>query len=57
VNVLNGFGHVTGNAISMHMKIKKIAFTGSTMTGRRILEASAKSNLKLVQLELGNLNI
>jgi aldehyde dehydrogenase (NAD+) len=32
------------------MKIRKIAFTGSTFTGRKILEASAKSNLKQVQL-------
>ncbi len=31
----------------------KIAFTGSTATGRRIQEASAKSNLKAVSLELG----
>jgi len=33
--------------------IRKIAFTGSTLTGRKILEASAKSNLKVVSLELG----
>ncbi len=31
----------------------KIAFTGSTATGRRVQEASAKSNLKAVSLELG----
>jgi len=37
----------------MHMDIKKVAFTGSTGVGRLIMEASAKSNLKKVSLELG----
>jgi acyl-CoA reductase-like NAD-dependent aldehyde dehydrogenase len=37
----------------MHSEIKKIAFTGSTEVGRKILECSAKSNLKKVGLELG----
>ena len=53
VNVVNGFGTPTGQAISEHMKIRKVAFTGSTMTGRKIMEAAAKSNLKIVTLELG----
>ena len=35
------------------MDINKVAFTGSTATGRKIQEASAKSNLKRVSLELG----
>jgi len=35
------------------MKVNKIAFTGSTIVGRKIQEASAKSNLKRVTLELG----
>jgi len=35
------------------MDIRKVAFTGSTEVGRLILQASAKSNLKKVQLELG----
>jgi aldehyde dehydrogenase (NAD+) len=35
------------------MKISKIAFTGSTMVGRKLLEMSAKSNLKKIGLELG----
>ncbi|KAJ5745468.1 aldehyde dehydrogenase [Penicillium odoratum] len=42
-----------GAAIASHMKIDKISFTGSTSTGRKIQEASAKSNLKRVTLELG----
>ncbi len=37
----------------MHQKINKIAFTGSVDVGRKIQEASAKSNLKRVTLELG----
>ncbi|KAJ3749502.1 aldehyde dehydrogenase [Lentinula detonsa] len=46
-------GATAGTAISMHPDIRKIAFTGSTLTGRKIQEASAKSNLKVVTLELG----
>lgn len=53
VNVISGFGKTTGNAISSHPKIKKIAFTGSTATGRIIMKAAAESNLKKVTLELG----
>ncbi|KAK1225522.1 hypothetical protein PQX77_011541 [Marasmius sp. AFHP31] len=53
VNIVNGYGSTVGHAISHHPQIRKIAFTGSTLTGRKILEASAKSNLKVVTLELG----
>lgn len=35
------------------MKIRKVAFTGSVATGKKILAASANSNLKKVTLELG----
>jgi len=52
VNVVPGYGHTAGARIADHPEIKKIAFTGSTATGRKIVEASA-SNLKKVQLELG----
>lgn len=52
VNVVPGYGHTAGARLSEHPEVKKIAFTGSTATGRRIVEASA-SNLKKVQLELG----
>jgi aldehyde dehydrogenase (NAD+) len=52
VNVVPGFGHTAGARLAAHPDVKKIAFTGSTNTGRRIVEASA-SNLKKVQLELG----
>jgi acyl-CoA reductase-like NAD-dependent aldehyde dehydrogenase len=52
VNILPGLGSVAGQAIAEHDGIAKIAFTGSTATGRRIVQASA-GNLKKVQLELG----
>lgn len=53
VNLLPGFGPTAGAAIARHMDVDKVAFTGSTETGRLILEAAAKSNLKRVTLELG----
>lgn len=53
VNILSGFGSVCGAAIASHMDIRKIAFTGSTRTGRAIKKAAAASNLKKVTLELG----
>jgi aldehyde dehydrogenase (NAD+) len=53
INVVAGLGHTAGSALAHHMDVRKIAFTGSTATGRMILEASAKSNLKKVSLELG----
>jgi acyl-CoA reductase-like NAD-dependent aldehyde dehydrogenase len=52
VNVVPGYGHTAGARLAEHPDVKKIAFTGSTQTGRRIVQASA-SNLKKVQLELG----
>ena len=52
VNMVPGLGHVAGQAIAEHPEIAKIAFTGSTATGRRVVQASA-GNLKKVQLELG----
>jgi len=53
INVLSGFGPTAGQAIAEHMDIKKVAFTGSTAVGRKVMEAAAKSNLKKVSLELG----
>ncbi|XP_049941122.1 aldehyde dehydrogenase, mitochondrial [Schistocerca serialis cubense] len=53
INVITGFGPTAGAALSMHPDINKIAFTGSTEVGHLIMEASAKSNLKRVSLELG----
>ncbi|KAL2853999.1 aldehyde dehydrogenase [Aspergillus pseudodeflectus] len=53
INIISGFGRVAGAAISSHMDVDKVAFTGSTLVGRTILQAAAKSNLKKVTLELG----
>ena len=52
VNIVPGLGHVAGQYIAEHPGIAKVAFTGSTATGKRIIEASA-GNLKKIQLELG----
>lgn len=53
INVISGFGKTAGAAISSHMDIDKVAFTGSTIVGRTIMKAAASSNLKKVTLELG----
>ncbi|KAI8630941.1 aldehyde dehydrogenase [Xylariaceae sp. FL1651] len=53
LNILSGFGKVAGAAISSHMDVDKVAFTGSTVVGRAIMKAAASSNLKKVTLELG----
>ncbi|KAJ3736725.1 aldehyde dehydrogenase [Lentinula guzmanii] len=53
LNVVVGYGNTVGSAISSHMDIDKIAFTGSTLTGRKVMEAASKSNLKNITLELG----
>lgn len=52
VNIVPGLGQVAGQYLADHNDIAKIAFTGSTETGKRIVRASAE-NLKKVQLELG----
>lgn len=53
VNIVNGYGSVVGQALAEHRDVDKISFTGSTFVGRKIMEASGKSNLKRVTLELG----
>jgi acyl-CoA reductase-like NAD-dependent aldehyde dehydrogenase len=52
VNIVPGYGNVAGQYLAEHSGVDKIAFTGSTATGRKIVAASA-GNLKRVQLELG----
>jgi len=52
VNVVPGPGPVAGEALAGHPDVDKVAFTGSTEVGKRIIEA-AKGNLKQVTLELG----
>ncbi|XP_058074813.1 aldehyde dehydrogenase family 2 member C4-like [Magnolia sinica] len=53
LNVVTGFGPTAGAAVSSHMDIDKISFTGSTEVGRLVMQAAATSNLKAVSLELG----
>ncbi|EXJ78132.1 aldehyde dehydrogenase (NAD+) [Capronia epimyces CBS 606.96] len=52
VNILNGQGTVTGACIAAHPGIDKIAFTGSTATGRQIMKL-ASANMKNISLETG----
>ena len=52
VNIVTGFGGEAGAALAAHLGVDKISFTGSTETGRKIVQASA-GNLKRLQLELG----
>jgi aldehyde dehydrogenase (NAD+) len=52
INVVPGYGHVAGQHLAEHRGVDKISFTGSTATGRKVVQASA-GNLKRVQLELG----
>jgi phenylacetaldehyde dehydrogenase len=52
LNIVTGTGDRTGAALAAHLDVDKVAFTGSTRTGRAILD-SAKGNLKRVSLELG----
>jgi acyl-CoA reductase-like NAD-dependent aldehyde dehydrogenase len=53
INVVPGFGPTAGAAVSEHMHIDKVAFTGSVEVGQLVMAAAAKSNLKRVSLELG----
>jgi aldehyde dehydrogenase (NAD+) len=53
VNMVLGYGHTAGAAITAHPDVEKVAFTGSTEVGREIVRASAASNLNKVTLELG----
>jgi aldehyde dehydrogenase (NAD+) len=52
INIVPGYGNVAGQYLAEHPEVDKIAFTGSTAVGRKIVQASA-GNLKRVQLELG----
>lgn len=52
INVVTGMGSTAGARLAAHPGVDKIAFTGSTFTGRKIIEASA-ANMKRVAVELG----
>jgi aldehyde dehydrogenase (NAD+) len=53
INVVPGYGETAGAALSGHMDVDKVAFTGETNTGKIVMAAAAQSNLKRVSLELG----
>jgi len=53
LNVVTGPGAVAGEALALSMEVDILVFTGSGTTGRRLLEYSARSNLKRCYLELG----
>jgi aldehyde dehydrogenase (NAD+) len=52
INVVTGLGKDAGAALAAHPDVDRIAFTGSTQTGRSIIQASTV-NIKKLQLELG----
>lgn len=52
VQVLNGHGKETGNALTSHLDVDKIAFTGSTATGQAVIRAAAV-NMKKTTVEAG----
>jgi 4-guanidinobutyraldehyde dehydrogenase/NAD-dependent aldehyde dehydrogenase len=52
-NVLPGYGHTAGQALALHMDVDCIGFTGSTRTGKLMLQYAGQSNMKRVWLECG----
>jgi gamma-glutamyl-gamma-aminobutyraldehyde dehydrogenase len=52
-NVVPGLGPEAGEALAMHMDVDALGFTGSTRTGRRMLDYAGRSNLKRIYNELG----
>lgn len=52
VNVVTGLGHIAGAALAEHAEVAKVAFTGSTEVGKKIIR-SAAGNVKKISLELG----
>lgn len=52
VNIISGYGATAGKALAGHLGVDKVAFTGSTATGR-LVQQLATSNLKAVTLECG----
>lgn len=55
INVVTGDGRDAGNALASHPDVDKVAFTGSTVTGKLVMQAASK-NLTPVSLELGGKN-
>lgn len=53
LNVVPGLGSTVGSALALHPDVDMISFTGSTGTGRKIMELSGRSNGKPLLLEMG----
>ncbi len=53
LNVVPGIGDISGKALALHPDVDGIFFTGSTYTGKKIMQYSGQSNLKRVALECG----
>jgi acyl-CoA reductase-like NAD-dependent aldehyde dehydrogenase len=53
LNVVPGYGATAGEPLALHMDVDCLAFTGSTRTGKRMLEYAGRSNMKRVWLECG----
>jgi acyl-CoA reductase-like NAD-dependent aldehyde dehydrogenase len=52
-NVVPGLGPTVGAALALHPDVDLLSFTGSTATGRKVMELSGRSNGKPVLLECG----
>lgn len=52
INIINGLGRVAGATLAGHFDVDKVAFTGSTQTGREIMKLASK-NMKNISLETG----
>jgi aldehyde dehydrogenase (NAD(P)+) len=52
INIVNGHGREAGHALASHLDVDKIAFTGSTVTGKQIMK-TASVNMKNITLETG----
>lgn len=52
-NVVPGLGSEAGHALASHGQVNMVSFTGSTATGRTLMQCAAQSNLKALHLELG----
>lgn len=52
VNILNGYGRIAGSTLVQHPDVMKIAFTGSTATGKEIMKMAA-GTMKNITLETG----
>ncbi|SEK58938.1 aldehyde dehydrogenase [Halomonas daqiaonensis] len=51
--VLPGFGHTVGKALALSTEVDCLSFTGSTVTGKQLMQYAGQSNLKKLYLECG----